>query len=308
MANTSAGQLEAPVIELVEMANTSAVLGELVLGEGVLGSTGLDSPGLAAPVIYLSEGGAVAPRLSAPTIYLSTESGEDTGGGGNTGSDEPSVITGKILAHGQITLYAMFDAPEIHRYYQLALSTASAPAKPTTFPPVAPWTIVEPSYTEGSTNNLYTVECAVYADGTFSYTEVSLSSSYEAAKAAYNKAVSANTTASEAKAAADAATTVTSTLNTKVTTLTGRVESTETMAKQNAANIELRAKASEVEAAIDNIQVGARNLIRNSGTLIYKDYYFGDEPVDFNTTLDAPTIYLTTTGQLDAPEITIEEE
>lgn len=98
-----------------------------------------------------------------------------------------------VKASCEITLYSNVDITGVYRYYKLQSSTASAPAKPTTTPASVPsgWSKVEPSYTEGSTNSLYFVDGTLFSNGSFSYSEVSLSSSYEAAKEAYNKAVEA---------------------------------------------------------------------------------------------------------------------
>lgn len=95
-----------------------------------------------------------------------------------------------VKAAGQITLSSVVDVAATYRYYLLQSSTAATPPKPTTFPP-AVWDDVEPGYTDGSTYSLYTVDCTVFSDGTYVYSPVSLSSSYEAAKAAYNKATNA---------------------------------------------------------------------------------------------------------------------
>ena len=80
-------------------------------------------------------------------------------------------------------------------------STANPPAKPTTDNPGGNWSTTEPTYTEGSTNTLYTVTKTSYSDGSFEYTPVSKSTSYEASKAAYNKAVNAQSTANTANEA-----------------------------------------------------------------------------------------------------------
>lgn len=95
-----------------------------------------------------------------------------------------------VKAAGQITLSSVVDVAATYRYYLLQSSTAAIPPKPTAFPP-AVWDDVEPGYTDGSTYSLYTVDCTVFSDGTYVYSPVSLSSSYEAAKAAYNKATNA---------------------------------------------------------------------------------------------------------------------
>lgn len=95
-----------------------------------------------------------------------------------------------VKAKGQITLSSVTDVKATYRYYYLQSSTLAVPTKPTAYPPTE-WNDTEPTYTEGSTKSLYFVDCTVFSDDTFSYSEVSLSSSYEAAKTAYNKAEAA---------------------------------------------------------------------------------------------------------------------
>lgn len=100
----------------------------------------------------------------------------------------------KVKARAQITIQFIVDVKATYRYYLLQSSNLGVPPKPTTFSPSSPpsgWDDTEPSYTEESTNSLYFVDCTVFCDDTFQYSEVSLSSSYEAAKKAYNKAKSA---------------------------------------------------------------------------------------------------------------------
>lgn len=101
-------------------------------------------------------------------------------------------------AKAEITIYHNVDITAVYRYYLLQSSTSAAPSKPTVHPPVSTWSLAEPGYTEGSTNSLYTVECTLFSNDTFAYSEVSLSSSYEAAKEAYNKSVAAQESADSA--------------------------------------------------------------------------------------------------------------
>lgn len=101
-----------------------------------------------------------------------------------------------VKASVTITISKYRDTDSITRYYKLQASTASIPAKPTTLIPNG-WTDTEPTYDSGSTNTLYIVDRYIFSDGTFQYTEVSKSTSYEAAKEAYNKAIAAQTTATE---------------------------------------------------------------------------------------------------------------
>lgn len=78
------------------------------------------------------------------------------------------------------------------RYYILA---SSEPAKPTAVPPTD-WSTTEPEYQSGSANNLYITDLATFSDGSTSYSDVTLSSSYAAAKEAINQTASLSTTVS----------------------------------------------------------------------------------------------------------------
>lgn len=103
-----------------------------------------------------------------------------------------------VKASAQITISKVIDIYACYRYYKLQSSTLAKPNKPTKNPPDG-WSDTEPSYVSGSTNTLYFVDCNVYSDMTFSFSEVSKSSSYEAAKDAWNKANNAQNTANSAK-------------------------------------------------------------------------------------------------------------
>ena len=109
-----------------------------------------------------------------------------------------------ILARDFVTLNSIRDIEATYRFYKLQASTAAAPAKPTVkaIPPSG-WSKTEPTYTEGSTNSLYFVDLTIFTDGSFSYSDVCLSSSYEAAKTAYNKATAASNTATAANTTAN---------------------------------------------------------------------------------------------------------
>lgn len=108
-----------------------------------------------------------------------------------------------IKAKAEITISKIIDIEKTVRYYLLQSSTSSVPSKPTSNPPGGNWITTEPSYTTGSTNTLYFVDLTIMSDGSFSYSAVSKSSSYEAAKAAYNKAVSAESSANTANSKID---------------------------------------------------------------------------------------------------------
>ena len=114
----------------------------------------------------------------------------------------------EVKARAEITLSSIRDVQSVTRYYLLQSSTSAAPAKPTTNPPGGSWATSEPTYTTGSTNSLYFTDCTVFSDGSFVYSDVSLSSSYEAAKVAYNKAAGAEDVATAAQETANGKNTV----------------------------------------------------------------------------------------------------
>ena len=124
--------------------------------------------------------------------------------------DAVDIISGggvefMILARNSITVSRAIDIDSYTRYYLLQSSTANPPAKPTSATPGGNWSTTEPTYTAGSTNSLYFVDKTTFTDGTFSYSNVSLSTEYEAAKSAYNLAHTANTNAGAAQTTANTA-------------------------------------------------------------------------------------------------------
>ena len=86
-----------------------------------------------------------------------------------------------------VTLSSYRDTKSITRYYMLASST---PNKPTTNPPSG-WSTAEPTYTSGSTNSLYYCDLIEFSDGTYTYSAVNKSSSYQTSKEAYTAAQNA---------------------------------------------------------------------------------------------------------------------
>lgn len=116
-----------------------------------------------------------------------------------------------VKAIATITLHAVVDVSATYRYYKLQSATLAAPSRPTAKPadPLkqAPsgWSVAEPAYSTGSTDKLYTVDLTVFSDDTFQYSNVSLSSSYEAAKEAWSKANNAQNTADSAQETANSA-------------------------------------------------------------------------------------------------------
>lgn len=104
-----------------------------------------------------------------------------------------------IKARETITIIKERDINATWRFYRIAPST-SAPSQPTeaqgkayvnnkTVP--SGWSVTEPAYDGTSTNSLYTCDLTSFTDGEISWSAVSKSSSYEAAKQAYNEAQNA---------------------------------------------------------------------------------------------------------------------
>lgn len=112
-----------------------------------------------------------------------------------------------VKASTTVTITAYRDTKSVTRYYKLVSATASAPTIAQTVKPSEisglGWTDTEPTYTSDSTNILYFFDASVFSDDTWLYSEVSKSSSYEAAKEAYNKAQSAQMAANNAQTSID---------------------------------------------------------------------------------------------------------
>lgn len=102
-------------------------------------------------------------------------------------------------ATAMVTLSSYRDTKSVTRYYQLSLST---PTKPTTKPP-SNWSTTEPTYTTGNTSSLYYCDLIEFSDGSYTYSAVNKSSSYQAAKESYITAQNAQNTANSAKSFAD---------------------------------------------------------------------------------------------------------
>lgn len=109
-----------------------------------------------------------------------------------------------VKGSATVTLSQYRDTKSVTRYYKLQLSSLAAPDKPTNVKPdetPAGWSKSEPAC--DITMTLYTVDVTVFSDGTTYVSDVSKSTSYEAAKEAYNKADTAQITATEAAKTAD---------------------------------------------------------------------------------------------------------
>ena len=93
-----------------------------------------------------------------------------------------------IKARANVTISRIIDVEAEIRYYLKQPATLPEPTKPTSYPPPSAWKTTEPDYTNGSsdssdasgdTDALYFVICTVFTNGTYKYSEVSKSSTYE---------------------------------------------------------------------------------------------------------------------------------
>lgn len=109
----------------------------------------------------------------------------ETGATGATGAQGPRGEAGKPGDDG-------IGLSSAQPYYRLA---SSMPSRPSGSTPDDVWSTTEPTYTQGSSMRLYETVRLAWSDGTVTYTPVTMSSSYEAARDAYNRAVEASKTA-----------------------------------------------------------------------------------------------------------------
>ena len=96
-----------------------------------------------------------------------------------------------VKAQAEITLAHVSSVASVTRYYRLA-SPSAAPAKPTANPPTG-WVLTEPTYKEGQTTVLYSVDMTLLTDGTFIFSNVSKSAAFTASVVAFNKAAAVGT-------------------------------------------------------------------------------------------------------------------
>lgn len=105
-----------------------------------------------------------------------------------------------VKGSATVTLSQYRDTESVTRYYKLQSSSMAAPDKPANVKPnetPAGWSKAEPAC--DITKTLYTCDVTVFSDKTTHVSDVSKSTSYEAAKEAWNKANNAQGTADAAK-------------------------------------------------------------------------------------------------------------
>lgn len=109
-----------------------------------------------------------------------------------------------VKGSATVTISQYRDTESVTRYYKLQSSSMAAPDKPSNVKPnetPAGWSKSEPAC--DITKTLYTCDVTMFSDKTTHVSDVSKSTSYEAAKEAWNKANNAQGTANEAAKTAD---------------------------------------------------------------------------------------------------------
>ena len=111
-----------------------------------------------------------------------------------------------VKGSATVTLSQYRDTESVTRYYKLQSSSLAAPDKPANVKPnetPAGWSKSEPAC--DITKTLYTCDVTVFSNKTTHVSDVSKSTSYEAAKEAWNKANNAQGAADKAQSSADKA-------------------------------------------------------------------------------------------------------
>lgn len=189
-----------------------------------------------------------------------------------------------IEAESEITLFYVSEIDRTIRYYLLQAASADPPVKPAVYPPGGNWQTLEPEYIASSANSLYFTDLTILTNGDFSYSEVSKSSSYEAAKDAWNKADSIAgdvTSLKEWQAEASSLITKDGIINTvgnyyATTTLvdgvTTRVTEAESIIKQHSDSIEMTVKKDGVISAInqtsESVKISADKISLTAAGLV----------------------------------------
>ena len=91
-----------------------------------------------------------------------------------------AAASGTPIARAEVTLTTISDVASTTRYYTLVSASAAAPSVPTSNPPIG-WSATEPTHVAGANTALYVVDLTEYTDGTWAYSPVSKSTSYDAA-------------------------------------------------------------------------------------------------------------------------------
>ena len=188
----TAKSVTAEKVNVKDLVAFDATIGGFKIGDSSLYSGTKESVDNATAGIFMDKTGQMAVGDSTNFIKFY----KDTDGSYKLAisADSLTFSTGQTIKDG-IDGKNGVSVISIVRYYMMKTSSQETPPdKPTTNPPSDSWSNIEPGYNPDG--YLYFVDLTTFSDGSFSYSDVSLSSTYSAVKDAEKKA-------DEAKAKAD---------------------------------------------------------------------------------------------------------
>lgn len=188
----TAKSVTAEKVNVKDLVAFDATIGGFKIGDSSLYSGTKESVDNATAGIFMDKTGQMAVGDSTNFIKFY----KDTDGSYKLAisADSLTFSTGQTIKDG-IDGKNGVSVISIVRYYMIKTSSQETPPdKPTTNPPSDSWSNIEPDYNPNG--YLYFVDLTTFSDGSFSYSDVSLSSTYSAVKDAEKKA-------EEAKAKAD---------------------------------------------------------------------------------------------------------
>ena len=188
----TAKSITAEKVSVSDLVAFDATIGGFKIGDSSLYSGAKESVDNTTAGIFMDKTGQMAVGDSTNFIKFY----KDTDGSYKLAisADSLTFSTGQTIKDG-IDGKNGVSVISIVRYYIMKTSSQETPPdKPTTNPPSDSWSNIEPGYNPDG--YLYFVDLTTFSDGSFSYSDVSLSSTYSAVKDVEKKA-------EEAKAKAD---------------------------------------------------------------------------------------------------------
>lgn len=188
----TAKSVTAEKVNVKDLVAFDATIGGFKIGDSSLYSGTKESIDNTTAGIFMDKTGQMA--VGDSTNFIKFYKDTDNSYKLAISADSLTFSTGKTIKDGVDGKNGV-SVISIVRYYMIKTSSQETPPdKPTTNPPSDSWSNIEPGY--NSNGYLYFVDLTTFSDGSFSYSDVSLSSTYSAVKDAEKKA-------EEAKAKAD---------------------------------------------------------------------------------------------------------
>ena len=195
----TAKSVTAEKVNVKDLVAFDATIGGFKIGDSSLYSGAKESVDNTTAGIFMDKTGQMAVGDSTNFIKFY----KDTDGSYKLAisADSLTFSTGQTIKDG-INGKNGVSVISIVRYYMIKTSSQETPPdKPTTNPPSDSWSNIEPDYNPNG--YLYFVDLTTFSDGSFSYSDVSLSSTYSAVKDAEKKAEEAKAKANNTQNSLD---------------------------------------------------------------------------------------------------------